>query len=401
MKQVHILVGLFFFIPLLTGCWNQQELTDLAFIMGLGVDKEKNGQYIVSIQNVIPGNVSSGQNGSSGQGVPVVTLKASGKSVTEAVRKLTKSLSRRPYFSHTNLIVIGEDLAKSGVLNIFDGIDRDVQFRTSSGIVIARGTTAANLLSDLSVVDKIPVAKIVKALESTESLLGENEKLTIDDFISALVSDGKDAIVSGFSITGKPQAGEKLELTQTTRPPSIVSADGLAMFRKGKLVGWLDGSKARGALLVRNKVINTNISVDWKGEKDAISYVTERAKAKVSAMIQKGKPVIQVMIENEGNVHELNAPIDIESPDVIAKIEKGISAAIESEVSSAIQTAQRQKADIFGFGEKVHRKDPKLWHQINKNWDEHFSTLKVQVKVKTYIRREGLRTNPFRINLHR
>ena len=56
---------------------------------------------------------------------------------------------------------------------------------------------------------------------------------------------------------------------------------------------------------------------------------------------------------------------------------------------------QKLKCDVFGFGEKVHVSNPKLWKKLEKNWDNEFAELQVNAKVDFYIRREGIRTLPF------
>ena len=47
------------------------------------------------------------------------------------------------------------------------------------------------------------------------------------------------------------------------------------------------------------------------------------------------------------------------------------------------------QSDIFGFGEVIHRANPKAWKQLESNWDQEFSTLEVSVKVDAKIRRVG------------
>lgn len=396
-----VVIMLILSIPLLSGCWNQRELTDLAFVVGMGVDKGKNEKYEVSLQVVIPGNVAAGQTGAGGQGVPVVVTHTSGNNINEAIRKATKSFSRRPYFAHTNLFVISEAVAKDGVLDLLDTLDRDPEFRTSAGVLIVKGTKALNLLSTLSVLDKIPVAKVVKNLEATEKLLGQNAKVTIDDLISAIVSDGREPAVSGIFLSGNPKGGRTMNYTQSTILKMQSVMNGIALFRKGKLVGWLDHYNARGAMWVMGKVNNTAVNVNLQGKKEAVSYIAMRNKTKVTAKVRNKKPIIHVFIETEGNLNELDVPIDLNHLEEFQKMERKISGQIKKETVAAIAIAQKNKSDIFGFGEKVHRKDPKLWKAYKKNWGDHFASLEVDVQVKTYIRREGIRTNPFWENIPR
>src|SRR3954454_186533 len=102
MKKWFIMIWIFVIsLPILSGCWNQKELTDLAFVMALGIDKTEDELYHVSFQLVNPGNVSSGQNTGGGQGLPIAVYKSTGRTITEAARNATKKASRRLYYAHT------------------------------------------------------------------------------------------------------------------------------------------------------------------------------------------------------------------------------------------------------------------------------------------------------------
>ncbi|MCM2533068.1 Ger(x)C family spore germination C-terminal domain-containing protein [Neobacillus pocheonensis] len=135
--------------------------------------------------------------------------------------------------------------------------------------------------------------------------------------------------------------------------------------------------------------------MNWNGKKNALNFVPIRSKTKVSAIIKNGKPLIQVAVEDEGWMSEANTAIDLTNPTIIEKIDKAVEKKITEEIQSSVKAAQKLKCDIFGFGERVHREDPKLWKKIKGNWDEQFASLQVNVKVDSYIRREGVRTKPF------
>ncbi|NHM32049.1 Ger(x)C family spore germination protein [Neobacillus terrae] len=387
-------------VPFLGGCWNQKELTDLAFVMALGVDRGENGHgYKLTFQIVNPGNVTTGQMGGGG-GLPIAVYKSSGVNLTDASRNATKEVSRQLYYAHTNVVVISEKLAKKeGISNILDALDRDPVFRTTTQIIIARGTTAEEMLSTLTILDKLPVNNITKSLDVTENMLGENTKITIDDFISGFVSKGKHPIANGFTLVGKKNKGKYKSNIDSTIPEVIIKTDGLAIFKKGKLTGWIDGKEARGAVWVLDKVKGTDVNIDWNGKNNAINLITLRSKTKVTAIVKNDKPVITVSIENEGNVSQADLPIKLTDPDVIGKIERKMEKSIQKEVLGTIKAAQKQRSDIFGFGDVIHRTDPKLWKQLSKDWDNRFADLQVNVKVDSYLRRSGIRTNPFSVDL--
>ncbi|MFD0825927.1 Ger(x)C family spore germination protein [Neobacillus sp. M.A.Huq-85] len=382
------------FIPIVSACWNQKELTDLAFVMALGIDRGEDKKFDFSVQIVNPGNVSSGQSGG-GQGLPIVVYKSTGNTATEAARKITRQISRRLYYAHTNLVVVSEEVAKTDLLDILDALDRDPEFRTTTELVVARNVSAEDMISTLSLLDKLPVNKITKEINTTEKLLGENMHVPIDDFLAALVSKGKQPLANGIRLIGDTENVGKSDILQKTKADGVPAAAGLALFKSGKLTGWVDQKNARGVVWVLNKVQSTDINVSWNGKKDALSIAPIRSKTKVTPSMKNGKPLINVFIENEGWISEANTAIDLSNPEVIKKIDQLVQNEIQKEVLAAIKAAQRKKSDVFGFGETIHRAYPLYWKKIKADWDNQFAELDVNVKVASYVRREGIRVNPF------
>jgi spore germination protein KC len=363
--------------------------------MAIGIDEAEHNQgYAVTFEVVNPGNVAATQMGG-GQGAPVGVYKSTGKTLLEAARKASKELSRKIYFAHTNAVVISEEIARKGICDLLDILDRDPVFRTTTQLFIAKNASAENVVSTLTILDKIPVYKLVKTIDVTEKMLGENSKVTVDDFIKDTVSNGKDPFANGVLLAGKQNQGHNMSNLAEAKPGVIIKIDGMAIFKKGKLIGWIDGPKARGVVWVLNKVAGTDIFVDWQGNKKAIGVVTRRSNVKISPSIRNGKPVIQVTIKTEGDIEQVNKPVDITDPAIIKKLEDLTGQEIKKEVSESIRSVQRTKSDIYGFGEYFHRAYPRDWKKMKNNWNEQFSSMEVSVKSKVYIRRHGIRNKSF------
>src|SRR5690606_32623535 len=130
---------LFSVLIFLSGCWSKKELTDIAIISAFGIDKNDKGQYVGTIQVINPGNVTGGQqDGGSNFGPPISVYSETGTNLIEVSRKFSTGISRRLYYAHTNLVVVGERLAREdGILQLFDAMDRDPEFRITSEVIIA------------------------------------------------------------------------------------------------------------------------------------------------------------------------------------------------------------------------------------------------------------------------
>ena len=64
---------------------------------------------------------------------------------------------------------------------------------------------------------------------------------------------------------------------------------------------------------------------------------------------------------------------------------------IQQQIEKTISTVQQTyRADIFGFGEELHRTDPKKWKKIKDDWPTMFQELPVNVEVN--VKTKGLGT---------
>ncbi|MFB3170278.1 Ger(x)C family spore germination protein [Neobacillus sp. 179-C4.2 HS] len=386
---------------LLSGCWSKKELTDLAIVAALGIDKNEEGRYVGTLQIINPSNVAGGMQGGGGsQGPPVSVITGTGDTIVELSRRTSRKLSRRLYYAHTNLVVISEDLAKEeSISSILDSLERDAEFRSTAIIVIAQGEKAADIVKVLTLIDKIPANKVIKTLKFTERTWGENISVSMQEAIKTLVSPGKELVVSGFRISGDVEKGKKMENTQQTEPSSLLYAGSLAIFKQGKLTAWINGETARGSVFLLDKLNASAIDVKWEEKDEAVVYELIRQKTKVSAKMEKGKPLVSIKVQAEGNIGEARVPIDLTNPDVLLKVEKVIEKEIKKEISMAVKQAQKNRSDIFGFGEALHRTNPKEWKKIAAKWNDiYFPEVKIDIVVDAFIRRTGLRNNPHQVN---
>ncbi|WCK55676.1 Ger(x)C family spore germination protein [Aneurinibacillus sp. Ricciae_BoGa-3] len=389
-----LLVGMVLLLP---GCWDSRDLKELAVVVAMGVDQApKTNEYRVSFQVVNPSAVApSSIGGGTGGNVTAVTVfTGTGKNLFEAIRKTSQKVPRRLFFAHIQILVIGENLARKGINELFDLFDRNHEARSTAMVLVARGANAESILSTLTSVEKIPANALIGKINRTSEVWSESANIKIDDVVKALTSKGSQPIISGVKLVGDPKKGRSKSNVEKTELPTLLEIKGIALFKNGKLKRWLDGEKARGTLWIQNKMKSTVVNVDCKDKKDAIGIQLIRSKTGVTAEVQAMKPIIHIHIREEGNVGEVKCPIDISKPEEITKLEKEWERETMKEVMKAVDVAQREKSDIFGFGDEVRRADPKAWGKMKNKWSEVFAQSKVDVHVDAFIRLPGMQTKP-------
>ncbi|WP_277679096.1 Ger(x)C family spore germination protein [Gracilibacillus dipsosauri] len=389
-----ILMGMLLCIVWLSGCWNSRDLGDLAIVMGMGIDRiPETKEYRVSFQIVNPGEVAAG--GKGGGGIPVTVYSETGSTFFEAIRKTAQKAPRQLFFGHMSVIVVGETLARESIQDLFDFFERSNEVRMTSIVLVARESTAESVISILTPMEKIPSNSLIGKTRFADKVLSENIEYKLDEVIRSFVSEGGVSTISGVKIVGNPQEGMKTSNKEQSKVPTYTQIDGMALFREGKPIRWLDGSEARGTVWIQNKMKSTIVNLDCQEKKEALAIEIIRSVTKVKAEIRNGKPAFSIRIWDEGTIGEVKCGIDLSKPEELEKLIKELEEETKKEVTAAIKVAQDEKRDIFGLGGTLARKYPKTWENLKEEWNETFSESQVDVFVESYIRRPGARMRPY------
>ncbi|KGR80064.1 Ger(x)C family spore germination protein [Ureibacillus manganicus] len=375
----------------LTGCWDRRELNQLAITLAMGIEKIEDN-YQVSAQVVVPSEMS--MKGSTGS-AKVTLYTARGDTVYEAVRKMTMDSPRKIYPGHLQMLVISEDLAKEGIGESLDLLSRDWELRPDFYVVVTKNTSPAEILNVSTNLESIPANKMFNSLNMSEVAWAGAKSITLDELIADLISDGKEAVITGVQLIGDPKIGSSKNNVEKISPAASIQYDNLAVFKGDKMVGWLTKDETIGYSYVTNSVKTTvrPISCPKDGK---VSIEVFKSNSVIKGFINKGNPEVNININLEGNVGSVECHINLSELGTISELEKIYEKELKENINNTIVTLQEQyKSDVFGFGEAIHRSNPKEWNKIKDNWDEEFSKLKFNVKVDLKIVRTGTKNNSF------
>ncbi|MHA6530811.1 Ger(x)C family spore germination protein [Paenibacillus sp. BAC0078] len=379
---------------ILTGCWNSRELNDLAIVSGIGIDKAPGSdRYQVSFQVVVPSASNSSQGAGSGQ-ASITIYSSTDSTIYGALRRTSKRATRKLFFAHTQLLVLGESVAKSGINEIFDIFERSHELRLNTTVLISRDTDAASVLKVLLAQESVPSIGLVKKSDNTAKVWGENQKINVFEAINDITGNGG-MTISGVRIIGSVEDGKKKTNLDQSEVQAAILMSGQAVFKKGKLIGWIEGSEARGAGWIVNKLLETNLNIDTSDMKDAVAVNVLFSKTKVKVEIVKGLPVFHVLVTEEGNIFETKTFVDLSKKAEIKKLEAAMEKQTRDEIQQAVQAAQKMKCDYLNFGNELKRVSPAVWATVEKDWEQLFAKGTLDLKIKAYIRGTGMRLAPF------
>lgn len=391
MKRLFFFFSAVIFLLFMTGCWSRRELNELALVVAMAIDKAGD-RYLVTVQVVDPGEVAS-KKGSYGR-TPVTTYSAEGSHLMDAVRRMTKITPRKLYFSHLQMFVISEAVAKEGISQPLELLSRDNEFRKDFYVVVTKGVKAKDTLDNLTSLEKIPANKMHSSLKTSEKAWAPTVAIQLHELIADLTSEGKHPVLTGLTIKGDLTKGETMRNVERIEAFARLQYEGIAVFKKDKLIGWLNEEESKGYNYVKNRVSNTvgNFSCPKGGE---LMLEIIRSKAKVKGKVEQGKPAFAINLNIEANISEVACQIDLTKQQSIEELEQISNRTIEDILRSAINKAQKMKVDIFGFGEIIRRADPEAWKSLKKDWDTQFVNAAVTVHTNFQIRRTGIINKSF------
>ncbi|MGO4184602.1 Ger(x)C family spore germination protein [Paenibacillus sp. MCAF9] len=374
-----------------TGCWKGRELNELAIAVALGIDKVGN-QYKVSVQVVEPTEVAGKKVGDK---TPVTTYQITANTIFEAIRKMTTVSPRKIYPSHLRIVVLGESLAKEGIGQALDLLSRDEEIRTDFFIVVSKHTTAENTLKVLTKLETIPAVSLFSTLQTSEKQWAPTTTVTLDQLITTLVSEGRDPVLTGLVVLGDEQIGQEKRNMEKVLTPTTLQYSGLAVFKKDKLIGWLNETESKAYNYISDEIKST-VGFVTCPQGGKITFEVIRSKTKVKGSVKDGQPQIDIEVRLEINIGEVQCSIDLLETKNIAEVEMLANSKVEGFINAAVKKVQKKyKVDIFGFGDVIHRSNPKEWRKLKKNWDHTFETMPVNVKVNHKIRHLGTVSNSF------
>jgi len=378
MKKIKILSLVFVILlnPLiLSGCWNYKELSDLGIMTGLAIDKNnKDNNFIVTFE-IIDFKKTAQKDPTKSE-----IFQVEGKTLFDAANNAVKLVGMDLFWSHAEIVVISEQVAREGILPILDLIARDHEVRDDMHIYISKNRTASEILMEK------PIANLVRSFELKSMIdkdvnLSEIPHVAFYEFLKALIDKGIEptaaTVINEFNI-------DKI----------TAKSGGMALFDKDKLVGFLDDINTKYFLFTRNLIKGGLLIVSvGSNPKDIVTLQIYKSKTKVKPLFKNGKASISLNIETEVAIAE-DATTEIKTKQAIIKLQNEAATQLENNISAMIKNVQQNyDTDVFGFGNAIYEENPKYFDKVDKNWKEEFKKLPVSVTATIKIRGSGALSN--------
>ncbi len=381
-KSVFWVIFLLFSTTSLTGCWDYREINELAIVAGIAVDKSDDGNKYILTAEIVDLRGAGKENK-----VQSKKVQAEGKSFSDAVRNAIKISAKHLYWSHADIVIISQEVAKEGILPIVDVYHRIRETRLPSHILISKEKTAKELLSQQSITSEIRSVEMKKMIIAEKAFLGKSPHVDVRNFINMLVAEGQAPILSAIGIATN-EGNDTSELS------------GSAIFNGDKFVGFIDGEETKFLLFIQDKIkdtmliLNENINSEYNGTTIEI----HKNKTEVKAVIINGKLSINIEINSDASLNELGVTENLLDKSGCLKLEKEAEMTLKANIEALIKKVKKEyNLDIFGFGATVKRDIPSKWKTISSKWNKEFRGLDVKVTTNIKIKESGISSKPIKV----
>lgn len=359
----------------LTGCWNYRGLNEMTVVAGMAIDRDpKSGKYLLTFEFV---DISTPvkEKGASGE-----LIQSEGETLFDAVRDVKRRLSNKLYFGHNQIVILSKEIASSeDVVSLLDWLLRDGECRETLFVAISQGETAREVFDVDGADQKLVSHKLQMVIREDKRVTGSTLPVELYELYEDSKSPGRELALPAVH---RAENGEEL----------VTEINGLAVFKKEKLVGFLSPEDAKYYLFAINRFENGVLpfhdpeSGEARGTlevgKSKTQYDIEVEGGEVKLIV---KPKLTVFM---GELMETDVKLDVAKLD---EITRAAEKELEEKISGVIHKIQTEfQSDILNFGNLIYKRNYALWTELEDTWDEKFPTLKVEVRVDINVSNSAL-----------
>lgn len=377
--RLALLVAVLLAPVLLAGCWGVAAIEKTGLVSLMGIDTAPGNQYRVTIAVTNPLGLPTPIGGTPG-GQPELVRSAVGSSILDALRTLAATTYLKLDFTHTRGIVVSQAVARLGLAAPLEFVARSRQFEETPMLYVARGESASSILSESQ--KMMPDAgEVLIGTTTWAQHLFPGYADHVFTFLNQMQTEGDQPATAGVSIASSQGQGSSAAFRLT----------GTAMFRRDRLVGWLDGpqslgwlvatGRAREQILVARARNGGTFTLEIRGDRRRIRITQTSSGPHADIRVDVGAQLMSA----DGAPSAFWA-----SAAQLAAVRDSAASVLTSDVRGALQEAQSAGSDIFSLGEYVRLQDPGAWYRLKANWNTSaFAHLPIVIQVHVTIRSVG------------
>ena len=416
---IAFLVLLAIFIGAFSSSYTSHNLTNLAYVLALGIDIGENAQIKLTAQFTRSDSFSPSGN-SSDESSNIILISGEADSIYGCLNFLNSYVGKEINLAHCGAVIFSEDFAKNGISSQIYSLLNNEEFRPTTHLIISTCPAYKYLSNVQPNLEKITTSYYAK-YEITNKFTGYFSNTTVGEFFNTLSGDFCDgtATLGGLNASARKEQEEssvskssskdssqyissEKDKDVVTNPEDLIAGSssiqgkrgteniGIAVFDNDKLCGKLTATEAICHLLIQNNLDSFIASVDNPynaNAKDKIELnIIPNKNSKFTVNIDDGKPNIYIDIDVQASILTLEKDIEYDQTDTLEKFSVVTKDYLENQFNNYFNKVSKDYGtDIDCFSSKAlsHFATKKDWE--NYNWDKKFSSAQFHTNVKVNV----------------
>ena len=338
MKKFLILLLIPF---LLSGCYDYNELSDLAIVSGVGIDYEDN-EYTVTFEIL-----STKKEGETSASSSTYTVSSKGSTVVEAFNNNGNLMDKVPYFEHVDVVVINEEIAKNHLKEVSEYIIRTSKLRNETYIVIAKDVKAMDVMQATTKEKPVASGFIANMLQNNKNSASAGFFMPYTEILNSILTKGEDALISVITVNEHDDKKE-IELL------------GLGVFEDFHLK-HIFNSEDSAIINVLNNFSAEAVLFEKRCNNGVIVVSIYNSELK----IEPNNENVKISGKIDVRLNEDTCNDNLRNEKVYEELQKEFTKIVENKMLSVLETLQTEKSNALKIGkyyyDKYRKPDYKLW----------------------------------------
>lgn len=423
---IIFIIILIIFINAFSASYTSRNISNLAYIFALGIDKGENAKIKISAQ-LSKIATSTGGGGSSGEGNNPILISCEANSIFSGINLLNTYIGKELNLAHCSVFVFSKEFAQDGISSEIYSLINNEEVRPSTNLVLSTCDAYDYLKNSNPNLERL-TTKYYETFSITDRFTGYISNITIGNFYNTLASKDEEATAilgglnsaarsensksssnsnksdssdteklssesSGSSNSSNNSSNESSNQSSQEQESSIINPEdltagtssasgkrgteniGLAVFENDKFRGELTATETICHLLINNDLDSCIISIGnpiVESEKMELQLFPSK-KTKITINIIDGIPHISIKLYLNADVMTLEQDIDYEIPETLEKISSTAKDYLKNEFDKYLNKVSKEyNCDIDEFYTKAIGHFATIPEWENFNWKEKF-----------------------------
>lgn len=382
----------------LPACLNPISIDDCGYIVAIGTDIGGEKKYLITfeLQRESFGTDSENNGGA-------IILSCEADNLSDAVNELSANTAYDLNFTRTHMLVFGEELARSDMVEDFLKLSFDVfRIRSSALLLVAEGS-AFEYIGGLASDDSANIAKLQDHMIANSEKTGMIAAVNAARFFEACDGGRFDPVlplgrIDKELITDRKQknsADKGDNPLKDAEPGTRIGgmqalSEGAALFDRSRMVGKLSGYDTQILNIGKGDFCQGTLVITTEKKNSAAVYLNLK-KRSVEIELSDKRPSVSVRFK-------LNVTVEYDPEDEIGAGwrdggKEWLEAYLQNELERVFLLCKSCGCDSMGFGRNASMlfSSAETWEELN--WKELFKDLEAEFSVELTLDDEYIADN--------